>query len=107
MRIARWGWASVVGLLLPSLSTAQVLHSVGRVAVLQDDLPLSVATASPEYFARILRQAGMDATFVNCNQLGDSNAFNRERFDVLVLPYGPSFPVKAADNFRQFLRAGG
>lgn len=79
----------------------------GRVAVLEDDLPSSAASASPEFLGNALKQAGFEATFVDCAQLADSNSFNRGKFDVVVLPYGPSFPVKAADNFRRFLRDGG
>ena len=107
MRYTHWVWALVVGLLLPTLSPAQLTYPVGRLAILKDDLPASPATASPDHLAGILNKAGMDVVFVNCNQLGDSNALNRRQFDAVILPYGTSFPVKAADNFRQFLRDGG
>lgn len=79
----------------------------GRVALLKDDLPASTAASAPDDLAETLRLAGIEITLLDCNQLGDSNQFNHAEFDVLVLPYGPTFPVNAADNFRQFLRAGG
>lgn len=81
--------------------------AAGRVAVLSDDLPTSPATASPEHLSRVLQRAGMFPRLVNSSELGHSNTFNRGEFDVLILPYGPSFPVHAADNFRRFLRDGG
>ena len=79
----------------------------GRVAILRDDLPTSPATASPDYLSQIPQRVGIETTFMNCSEFGNSNTFNHDRFDVVILPYGPSFPVKAADNFRQFLREGG
>ncbi|MEK7674529.1 MAG: hypothetical protein AAB676_01675 [Verrucomicrobiota bacterium] len=79
----------------------------GRVAILRDDLPSSPATASPDDLSQILQRAGMETTLMNCSEFGNSNTFNHDRFDVVILPYGPSFPLKAADNFRQFLREGG
>ena len=90
-----------------ALLATVVAADVARVAILKDDLPASPAAASPEYLGRILQSAGFATKFLNCSQLGDSNGFNRQQFDVVVLPYGPAFPVKAADNFRVFLRAGG
>ncbi|NLC56783.1 MAG: hypothetical protein GX774_08115 [Armatimonadetes bacterium] len=86
----------------------------GNVAILRDDFPLQAspisgesAPADPELLAQVLRQAGFGVAFLSADQLADRRMLTRETFDVLVLPYGPVFPVKAADNFRRFLRRGG
>ena len=80
---------------------------VGRVAIYKDDIPASGAPASPDYLARLLEAPAFSTAFLNSEQLADARSLSRERFDILVLPYGASFPVKAADNFRKFLRDGG
>jgi hypothetical protein len=78
-----------------------------RVAVFKDDIPVSGAGASPDYLARLLDSRWFKTTFLNSGQMADARSLSREQYDVLVLPYGASFPVKAADNFRKFLREGG
>jgi hypothetical protein len=78
-----------------------------RVAVFKDDIPPSGAPASPDQWADTLRRAGFGAAFLTSQELADPGLLNRHLFDVLLLPYGASFPVAAAGNFRQFLREGG
>lgn len=96
-------------LYLPALLLLGTVHAAepGRVAVLKDDLPRLGAPSSPDWLATALRQAEFEVAFVDGQQLEDAHTFNRDRFDVVVLPYGPCFPVGAANNFRRFLRAGG
>ena len=79
----------------------------GTVAVLRDDIPAVGAPASPEFLAGALRSEGFGTVFLDSKQLADPKALNRASCDVLVLPYGASFPVAAASNFREFLRKGG
>lgn len=79
----------------------------GTVAIFKDEIPPSGAASSPEHFAALLREAGFATEFVRSEQLAEAQILNRDRFDVLVLPYGASFPVRAAENFRSFLRTGG
>jgi hypothetical protein len=93
---------------LPAASTTVLSPgTAGGVAILSDDLPVAPAMASPDSLSRILRQAGMNTVLLNCRELGNANTFNHDEFEVVLLPYGPSFPVQAADNFRKFLRDGG
>ena len=94
-------------LLCKGYGAVQESADVGRVAIYKDDIPASGAPSSPDYLARALEAAAFSTAFLNSDQLADARSLNRERFDILVLPYGASFPVKAADNFRQFLRDGG
>jgi hypothetical protein len=80
---------------------------VGRVAIFKDNIPPCGAPASPDYLAHLLDGPAFSTAFLNSEQMADARSLSRQQFDVLVLPYGASFPVKAADNFRQFLRDGG
>jgi hypothetical protein len=81
--------------------------SKGTVAILKDDLPATTAATSPDHLARVLEEAGFGVVFLDGGQLASPRLLNRDGLDVLVLPYGPSFPVRAAENFRRFLREGG
>ena len=79
----------------------------GQIAIFKDDIPPAGAPSSPEHLARLLEAAGFGVAFLDAGQLAEAQSLSRVHFDVLVLPYGASFPVKAADNFRRFLRDGG
>lgn len=82
-------------------------RGTARAAVYTDDIPSSGASSSPAHLAGVLERAGLDVAFLNSDQLADRRFLNRRTFDLLVLPYGASFPVRAAENFRRYLRAGG
>lgn len=90
-----------------ALSPAHGAVSPGAVAIFKDDIPASGAPSSPDELAGLLQEAGFATEFLTSEGLADSRQLARDRFDVLLLPYGASFPVAAADNFRSFLRAGG
>ncbi len=79
----------------------------GDIAIFKDDIPVSGAASSPDHLGSVLQQTGFGVRFLTADQLGNPSELNRQRFDVLVLPYAASFPVSAADNFRKFLHAGG
>jgi hypothetical protein len=86
---------------------AQDADEVARIAIYKDNIPASGAASSPDYLARLLEVPGFSRALLNTEQLADAGSLSRGQFDVLVLPYGASFPTKAADNFRKFLREGG
>ncbi|HEY5910929.1 MAG TPA: hypothetical protein VJA21_10040, partial [Verrucomicrobiae bacterium] len=92
-----------------SVANAGVLspERAGRVAILSDDLPTGPGTASPESLSRTLQKSGISTDLVNCRDLADPKRFKQDEFDVVLLPYGPNFPIQAAGNFRKFLREGG
>jgi hypothetical protein len=94
-------------ILWTAYAAAQDAAEVVSVAVFKDDIPAAGAAASPDYLARLLVAPAFSTAFLNSEQLADARSLSREQFDVLVLPYGASFPVKAANNFRKFLRDGG
>ncbi len=111
----RW-WAEWCAALLVTLgSSVQTTAEspTGSVAILRDDLPVGgtglaegVASA-PDHLSAVLRDAGFAVSRLDAGQLGDGGVLSRGRFDLLILPYGPSFPVTAADVLRRFLREGG
>lgn len=103
----RWVAALLLGValrLLPSLAGAE---PEGRIALLKDDLPPSGAASSPDHLAALLQQAGLTTASLSSDQLAEAKELNYDRFDVVVLPYGASFPAAAANNFRRFLHTGG
>lgn len=79
----------------------------GSVAIFKDDLPASGAAASPAVIAATLRQAGFATAFLSAADLADPLHLNPRFVDVLMLPYGASFPAAAAGNLRRFLRGRG
>ena len=78
-----------------------------RVAILRDDLPGMGAPSSPDHLAQLLNAAGIQTRFLTADELADPGIFNRANFDLVVLPYGPTFPVAAHRAFQQFLVEGG
>jgi len=79
----------------------------GRIAVFKDDIPVEGRASSPDHLAGLLRRAGYAVTFLDSAALADPDRFSRERFELVVLPYGASFPLPAVDNFLRFLQQGG
>ncbi|NCB07404.1 MAG: hypothetical protein EOM73_04500, partial [Bacteroidia bacterium] len=63
--------------------------------------------SDPEVLAESLRSAGLTVFIVDEKVLSNKNAFNIRQYDILVLPYGPYFPLSGVNNFKQFLRDGG
>lgn len=97
-------WA--VGL-RPPMGCAEEAGTPDRIAVFREDLPVCGAAACPEHLGALLQKDGRGVEFLNSAQLADPKELDPDRFDVLILPYGASFPVQAANNLRRFLGAGG
>lgn len=75
-------------------------------AILRDDLPVRGAASDPEVLASTLGETHQ-IEFVNADRLADAQQFNRANFDLLVLPYGESFPFIAWNTVQRFLADGG
>jgi hypothetical protein len=75
-------------------------------AILRDDLPVRGAASDPAQLARILSEF-YDVELLSADQIADPQHLNRARFDLLVLPYGETFPLAARDAVLAFLAAGG
>lgn len=86
------------------LHNARRQHPVA--AILRDRLPVRGAASDPQVLAESL-SATHQIVYVDARQLGDASGFNRERFDLLVLPYGETFPLAAWDTVQKFLANGG
>ncbi len=89
---------------------ADTLKSQGRTrhkaAILRDKLPIRGAASDPREMARSLSETH-SVEFLSAEQLADSHHFNRISFDLLVLPYGESFPLPALRAVEAFLADGG
>ncbi|NOZ22246.1 MAG: hypothetical protein GXP25_14295 [Planctomycetes bacterium] len=79
----------------------------GRIAILKDDIPAGGAASDPDYLADVLRAEGYAVTLLGCDGLCDPGRFDRTLFELLILPYGGSFPMKAEATLQRFLMGGG
>jgi hypothetical protein len=79
-----------------------------RAAILHDtSLPVKGARTPVQTFRRVLAQEGIELTLLNAAQLADPRTFHAERFDLLIVPTGASFPVEARASLLAFLAHGG
>ncbi len=69
--------------------------------------PTPTVASSPDRLAGILGGEGIGITRLDGKALADPNLLDAAVFDLLVLPYGPSFPAEAEDTIRKFCQAGG
>ena len=75
-------------------------------AILRDALPVRGTASDPAQLARLLSET-YDVAFLTAEQLADPKRLNRAAFDLLVLPYGESFPLSAREAVEKFLGDGG
>lgn len=75
-------------------------------AILRDFLPVRGAATDPAQLARLLGET-YDVSFLTAEQMSDPKRLNRADFDLLVLPYGESFPLPAQETVERFLGDGG
>ena len=81
--------------------------SVANVAVWRDRVPVEGTASDPNSIGRTLQSAGYQVEFITSAQLANPQQLSRERFDVLVLPYGASFPASAQAALQTLLHQGG
>jgi len=79
----------------------------GRVVVLNDALPAGPGASDPVKLGDLLAKAGFGVTYITGAQLALPSTLDPQRVDVLMLPYGPLFPVDAAEPLRAYLKGGG
>jgi hypothetical protein len=75
-------------------------------AILRDSFPVRGAASDPAQLAKVLGET-YDVVFLTAEQLADPKRLNRAAFDLLVLPYGESFPLSARQAVETFLGDGG
>ncbi|MHB8899123.1 MAG: hypothetical protein ACYC6Y_10290, partial [Thermoguttaceae bacterium] len=79
-----------------------------QAAILREaGMPAGGSASNPEVLALILRNGGVETTFVSADELADPTVFHAGRFDLVVLPTCETFPAVARRNFVEFLRQGG
>ena len=97
-------------LLAPSLLSAATQPNTKQVAVLSEpgfpaysapvDLPAPVILS-------LLTREGIPAKALSATELADPDAFNADRFCLLIMPTGNTYPVAALDNLVAFRSRGG
>ena len=109
--VRQWGVAVIVVALALFCVTSDCPAdpATGPVVAVLDEpgMPQRGAPSSPETIAQILTDGGMRVERLNSAQLADSLQLNTQRFALLVLPTGETFPIEARENVLAFLRGGG
>jgi len=77
----------------------------GRIGVLKDDIPVKGTATPPELFYHLLKDAGLNPFFLSADEL--DSELKRENLELLIIPYGESFPAKSAGALFNFLKQGG
>lgn len=81
------------------------LRGKGAIVVWKDE---TLKPASdPEHLALVLRKAGYGVTLLGRSEMTDPRLLAADRCDLVVLPYGPCYPVGQRDAIAAFLRKGG
>lgn len=79
-----------------------------RAAILYEPtLPVSGKPTPLTTFQRVLSAEGIPLTPLSASQLADPTVFHAERFDLLIVPTGASFPIEARKSLLAFLMQGG
>lgn len=99
---------AVLAALIPGSARSTSGEPALRAVILnQPDMPVQGAASVPEVVARILGEAGIETSPISAAQLADPNVLDPNMVDILVLPTGESFPVKARESVISYLHAGG
>ncbi len=83
----------------------KMMPSGRRIAIFRDDIPVKGTATSPDLLASLMRDAGYSPTFLSSQDLREK--LSRDEFDLLILPYGESFPSDASKSLFNFLKEGG
>ncbi len=73
----------------------------------QPDLARLGAPSDPSRIARILCNAGWRCRLVSASELADTSRLSARKPSLVVLPYGPVFPVEAREALLAHLQRGG
>lgn len=84
-----------------------VRSAKANVAIFRDNVPVRGTASNPESLGSLLQSAGYQVEYLSAERLSDPGQFSRDRYDILVLPYGASFPALAQKALVSFLRRGG
>ena len=92
---------------LPAMTRQVTRTAKGAVAIWKDRAPAAGAASDPDHLAALLKAAGFGVNLVTTKELSGRAVLNSRNFDLLVLPYGGSYPAAGASAVRSFLRGGG
>lgn len=82
-------------------------EALANVVIFRDTVPIDGTPSDPDVLGRVLKGAGYEVEYLRGDELANPGKLNRQRVDILVLPYGPSFPAPAQKTLVSFLRQGG
>jgi len=68
------------------------------------DLPKGL---SPEWLKKNLQAEGYGVSYFDTSQLLNNSLFNSNEVDLLILPYGETFPIAGFNAIRDYLEGGG
>ncbi len=79
-----------------------------RAAILHEPtMPVNGKATPLETFKRVMAEEKIPLTPLNASQIADPHTFNADRYDLLIVPTGASFPVEARKSLQAFLMQGG
>ncbi|RJP19283.1 MAG: hypothetical protein C4527_27275 [Candidatus Omnitrophota bacterium] len=78
-----------------------------RLGILQDEFPRQPSHADPRELSVFLQNEGYTVSFLSADQLADETALRSDPMDILILPYGATFPFAARNSFISYLKNGG
>jgi len=90
-----------------STCTADSTDAAAVAVFRQPGFPAPAAASSPKVLEGALRKGGFQVEYLDAAQLADPATLVPERYAVLVLPYGESFPTSAREAFLAYLKKGG
>ena len=79
----------------------------GTVGIFRDDIPATGTGSDPAHLRALVEQAGHGCAYLDTGLLSDPAVLNTGNLGTLVLPYGASFPARAATALKAFCRDGG
>lgn len=110
----RWLMPVAMLFMMVALSTgwdARDAHGASyRIFILSDSALLSEDAQAPVDIAGLksfYEDDGHTVTLVDAAQLAAYASFNEALCDLLVLPYGPKFPLESIPNFKAYMADGG
>lgn len=80
----------------------------GTVAIFREEnFPVRGVASSPERLGHLLTDAGLQVSYLTSADLASPATLNPALYNLVILPYGASFPAAARQNFTSYLHRGG
>jgi hypothetical protein len=85
---------------------SEIESELPRIGIFQESA-LGVVATTADALKSSLSRAGLAARLVSADELSDPAVFNRDHFDVMILPMADAFPAPAQAVLLKFLADGG